>query len=247
MPSIRANANTEIFTRTTNLPTINSFTWMGWVRYATLSGDYHLAFHRGAHTSTDFLAVGAWNNAGYKTYLSDWTNDWSGSTITTGVWYHYAWTRDGNNHKVYLNGTLESGLTQTSTANPSTAAVHLFGYASGGSDNLDGCIAYVMEWSGVALTGGQVQQQMRYDAPVVELQRLNGYWPMDSLADPGEDKSRRHKTRRWTVAGTITSEDGPPVVRAITKQRPRWTTAPAAPPAGGIAPKAFHHRHLMGA
>lgn len=214
MPSIRADAATEIMTRTTNLPQINLFTWMGWVYFSALAGTYNLTFHRGASADNNFLAVGAWNNGGYKTYLSDYANDWSGSTVTTGVWYHYAWTRSGSTHTLFLNGV--SDIVQTSADNPATAAVHIFGQASGGADPMNGRVACVKEWSGVALTAGQIRREMEQYLPRESLAQLNGFWPMNSLADYTIDYGPRKN--RWTTAGTITSEEGPPIPWGVIKQ-----------------------------
>lgn len=229
--AIRGDASTDILTRTTNLPTVSGFTFMAWVQINTATTYGHLCV-RGASGAGDYLAYGWGNNSGpLKTFLGDWNNDWNGTTLSTATWYHLAWTKNSNAHIVYLNGV--SDISQNDTvADPSTAAVRMIQRSGGtGNDFCNGRIAAVKEWSAV-LTAADIVQEMRQYQPV-NFASLNGWWPMVESTAANSALDFSGLGRNWTVGGTLTIEDGPPIPWKLASGK-KYFLPPAA--AGGFLP-----------
>jgi hypothetical protein len=106
----------------------------------------------------------------------------------------------------------------------------------------DGLVAEAAIWN-VALTAADVAMLNKgYSPMMVRPSALLAYWPLMG----------RYPTELDLFGGfPLTLTNSPAQAahpRIIYPARPQlYVPAAAAPPAGGLAPKAFHHRHLMGA
>ena len=76
-----------------------------------ISRGYHLGNYRNYQLAIYQLKVSGWFEDQYGT---DCDADWS-DTISYGTWYHAAYTYDGTNSCLYMNGTLVSSHAQTIT------------------------------------------------------------------------------------------------------------------------------------
>lgn len=115
---------------------------MGWV-YRIATGNYMFAIGDGGEYEALNWSVALLNietNAGST----------SGTSLSNDTWYHLAYTRSGNTHLAYINGTLD--ITHTD-AEPTNAPNSLVTGVSGASFN--GRVAAVKVWT-AALTQPQI-------------------------------------------------------------------------------------------
>lgn len=171
---------------------------------------------------SQFAACGVgvfWSSGTTYLNLGDVGTDFNGSALTINSWYHVAWIRNGSSHTVYLNGV--SDITATSSY---SASRWLLGeYDAGGSGPFSGRLAHLKVWDGIFLTQQEVQQEMRKARPSRFADLF--LWSPFIASTAGEDLSGNGRT--WTVSGSPTLQDGPPV---------GWGAAPIIVGAGATAP-----------
>lgn len=228
--SVRFDGSTDALSRTTNLPSITSFTMMGW-----------FYFSADRNTIVNTLAFGQSSGGGYYQLYWDQTGSgsvlgtWNGAASSSGTtslslstWYHLAMTVSGTaagNFLVYLNGALE--ITAAGRDIPTAGKLWV------GNDNdsewLNGRVAAVKIYDAV-LTAAEIAQEMRQIQPV-RFANLNSWYPLWSTADDEIDYSGQGRT--LTVGGTLAMEDGPPIP---WKQGRRRLVLPAvaSPPGDSI-------------
>jgi hypothetical protein len=128
------------------------------------------------------------------------------TSLSLSTWYHAAMTCAGTSAGQllgYLNGALEISNGQSGAVQ--TSAAVSFGAVPDG-DPLDGRLAGFKMW-GAVLTASEIQQEMRSLAPV-RTANLAMWSPL--LASTAlQDYTG---TGTWTVNGSPTTEDGPPVI-----------------------------------
>lgn len=204
--AVRFDASGDILTRTTNLPSITSYTLMCWFYRVAGNGttSYEALFSYG--TSTHYsLYVN--NNASVGTFaVTEWTADYTGSAISTAVWYHLAMTCAGTGASQllgYMNGVLN--ITGNAASITGTT-LQLNAGPSAGSEWISGRVQGVKVYSAV-LTAAEIAQEMRSVRPV-RTANLNGWYPFLSSADVIDYSGNGNN---WTVAGTLTTEDNAPV------------------------------------
>lgn len=226
--SVRFDASGDRLTRTATLPTMTSFSLLAWALVSVSAGfTGALAHGLNADGSQNFYSVGLGNSGGLKlnTYPGDASVGYYGTTVlATATWYHIALTCAGtgtNQFLAYLNGVAE--ITRTATA-VSTAGRLMVGDDQGG-DPFNGRVAAVKIYSAV-LTADEIKQEMRSYMPV-RTANLNTWSPLLVSTDVGNYAN----TGAWTVGGTLTTEDGPPIAWSL-RPASRWRRATAAAPTG---------------
>jgi hypothetical protein len=133
------------------------FTIDFWVRWATLPTSYnHQRFYIQYADGGHFVYFDLFNNAG--TYRFDFASYGGTSNVylsnaavslSTGVWYHVALVRNGNNVYVYKDGTQVGSAAWTGTV-PDLAATVIIGATSDGSSCLNGWLDEFRVSKGIA-------------------------------------------------------------------------------------------------
>jgi hypothetical protein len=202
---------------------------MGWF-YMREFYEYHAFLNFGDTTGTRSIVVGT--SGGGQTYKIDTGDEIAqvlGSTLNFDTWYHATVTCAGtgaNQIIGYLNGV--SDVVGTGHASV-TAETFSIGYDPIYAGVIDGRAAAVKFW-GAVLTANEILNEMRYFAPV-RWANISGWYPMVNVvvADNLIDMSG---TANLTAGGTLTVEDGPPILWA--PQTSKWSfRATAAAPAAG--------------
>jgi Concanavalin A-like lectin/glucanases superfamily len=214
--AVRCDAAGDAVARTTNLPSIASFTIMAWCLFSANTGA--AAYVLGYGTIPAYrLGVG---DDGFTISAYDSYNEVLGAAWTVGTWKHLAITvaGTGTGQALFyvdgaLMGTLDGhaefvGTTLRLGASPSGAS----------NDPWNGRIAAHKAYDGV-LTATQIQQEMRQYLPV-SITSLNAWAPLLLHTDL---KDYSGNARDYTGSGTLTTEDGPPIPWARQPQPRRRT------------------------
>lgn len=228
----RAGAEAYI-RRQTNLPPQTAFTIMAWVR---IRGDG--SGFGGGNTPNFFNFTDNANTASYGVLLNDasytlalWNNSSAatGSTLTSGRWYHIAITvngTSGNNFLCYLNGVLN--ITHTAA---SLATLQSLLFASDLSHEWTDCSISALKIYNRVLTKGEINAEMPFALPV-NRGGLNSCYPIPSgwdvlpigIAYPRSTIKRFADwsglgNNEFTETGTIDTELGPPILFAPSMYR----------------------------
>lgn len=202
--AIRFDTIGDVISITANLPTITSWTIMGWFKITTDTNDYTAFFKFGTATGAAYIL----ETASDGTTFQLWNNaENNGSTLTVGTWYHLAMTVAGTGASqalAYLNGILD--ITASGSPNPTAALIVVGDYVTAGDTPLNGCVQDLFVYSAV-LTQVEIAQQMRQRWPV-RTANLNRWSPCLTAAEAAIDYNN---VGNWTVGGTLTTEDGPGV------------------------------------
>jgi hypothetical protein len=216
----------DALTRTTTLPPITSFTMMAWVMIETDANRYTAFFSFGHATDSNFSY--------YLGTLADGTtldlyqvSDHGGTALSVGTWYHLAMTIAGtgtNQALAYVNGVLDI-TTNGRSAIPGAAMIISNDQTYGSS--ILGRMTAVKIWN-VALAAEEIQAEMRCYLPV-RVADLNTWSTMLGAGDVANYAG----TGDWTVGGTLTTVDGPPIPWSLRPSMRPWRTvvvATKAPP-----------------
>lgn len=205
----------DSYLRTTDLPSIATFTMMTWLKILNRSTDAN------QKTPIFFRNNGAGNTEWIGTYIK---NDNSttitrlmmdatatapvlGSTLTiTPNWHHITLTRSGDVYTTYLNGVQDIQFTDASTIT-NTRLYY------GGNDFLDPVDAPAIEigvckiWDGVALTETEILREMTVIRPV-RYENIHAWHPMWSFTAINI-RDYSGNGFNWTEQGVIASVKGP--------------------------------------
>ena len=217
------NATAETFGRTANLPSISSFTVMGWIYLVSDVNNQVGMFRFGNSgpdlnyelvTLSDGTTLSTWNGAVGASSVS-------GSALSLATWYHVAITVSGTGagqFLAYLNGVLDI----TNNGDATNTAVQLdISQDIGSSKNIR--IAAVKVWS-AALSATDIISEMRQYAPV-RWSDLNAWYPMLNAATDNNDFSGNANNLTITN-GSPTTAEGPPLPWMRYKNRKAsFTTA----------------------
>jgi hypothetical protein len=86
------------------------FTIEFWIRYTSVTGIQALYDGRPSNTQGAYPTI--YSNAGSLRYYANTSDQITGSTLSTNVWYHIAVSRSGTSTKLFIDGT-QSGSTYT--------------------------------------------------------------------------------------------------------------------------------------
>lgn len=193
------------------VPSFSSFTVCYWLLLVTGSGGTQITFYCN-NNGSDTQWIGLTLDSANKPFIDTSAGTGaSGSTLSTGTWYHLALIKNGTGFTLYLNGLQDT----TATLSVTTSAIDTIyganafsGFANEGSLDCDCRIFDYKIWSGVALSQAEIQAEMH----VVQPRRMDGLWLWSPLISATELTDFSGNGRNWTVTdGTITSEDSPPV------------------------------------
>jgi Concanavalin A-like lectin/glucanases superfamily len=227
--AIRFDNSADALSRTTGVPLPTAFTIMGWCRTVTNTGG---AFQTIFDMDGGGLDLQFYINSSNQLFVwNSGSSAGSATVLSTGTWYHLAWTDDG----FYINGVLDHAVTAVTGANPATFRL---GHSRFGGENWNGRMQAVKVWD-ATLSAAEIQQEMRQHLPV-RVANLNAFYPFLSSTDVA-DYSGNAQT--LTVGGTLTTEDGPPVAWMMARGR-RVHIAAAAGGGGSVSPWFFQQRVL---
>ena len=163
----------------------------------------------------------------YNWYMDTQSGTATGAATTINTWYHVGLTRTGTVYTLYVDGV--SAFTLTTSDTYTNDNFYLIennaGSAMGGQ-----VVAGVKLWDGVALSAAQVDQERRYYRPMTNLASLYAWLPMVHPTVNSNALDWSGLAHDWTVTGTLTQRDGPPIAWA-----PRWQRWASGIPAGGTA------------
>lgn len=220
-----AAANTNHYARTSFFSaSTNSWTIIFWIKLDTNAG---AGIYRDCWAMGEgFMSVGMFgSNMNFGTSLSDFTGT---TALSTGVWYHMAWIRNGNTKTGYLNGVQE--LTGSDAVGGSITLQTQFN--AGVSGVWDGAMAAVKIWDNVVLSVAEIIQEMRSYLPV-RTDGLRGFYPFFNVGEDEIDYSGNAQT--LTVTGTpATHIDSPPISWKADRSHRVYIAGAAPPP-----PKSF--------
>lgn len=206
--------------RTTNLPSIYSCTMMGWVFPTSfVAGGIGTCCANGA-SGGNFYCVGVTSSSGNKVAVYTGGGTMVGSSVlTASTWIHLAITVAGSGAGQcigYLNGVQEISTAAVASL---TATTHYVGDSAGG-DPLTGRVGAVKIYNGV-LTADQIKQEMRSYMPV-NTTNLVSWHPLFAHTDVSQYGAT------YTVNGTVTTAQGPPITWSVAPTRGIRLAAPAA-------------------
>jgi hypothetical protein len=213
--AVRCDAAGDAVARTTNLPSIASFTIMLWC-YLTV--DTNAAAYPLGYGSTGAYRLGV-SDDGTTTSAYDSYNEVVGGTWTLGTWKHLAITVAGTGTGqalFYVDGGLLATLDGHTEFVGTTLRLGA-APASASTTPWNGRIAAHKAYD-VVLTAPQIQQEMWQYLPVITA-NLNAWAPLILHTDL---KDYSGNARDYTGTGTLTTEDGPPipwVQQPLTRRR----------------------------
>jgi hypothetical protein len=190
-------------TKTSYFSASQPITLMAWIYTVTNGG---AGAYRNWFGEDGAVVVATLNNT---LILGTPTQDITGGTVTTGQWHHYAWTRSGNSHTVYVDGV--SSITGTDSAASTTLCVARFDSGDLAADRLDGRIAHLKGWNAV-LTVSEIFAEMAQGVPVRRANLAGFHYFGDGTSDTTLSFDFSGLGQNLTTGGTApTVEDGPPV------------------------------------
>jgi hypothetical protein len=132
----------------------------------------------------------------------------TGTNLTTGTWYHLAMVSDATpgtgSYRVYLNGVLN--ITSDWFSGETSSNLYFF-VDDGGTLWLNGRMTSIKIYD-AALTSTEINTEKASLDSCVRSSNLNTFLRANSSATAGTDSSGLG--RNMTVAGTFTTEAGPP-------------------------------------
>jgi hypothetical protein len=178
--------------------------WCGWVYLTTDRNAVGVIFLVVNAGGTQFQTVRVGSDGTTLEIATQTAATGGGTNLATGTWYHIGYTRSGATHQLYTNGV--AGISRSEN-NALTAANLLM--MSNTANFVDGRIAGVKVWSGVALTAAEMANEV-YTLRPARTANLHAWWPMlpgatERLIDYSGN------ARSLTANGTLTDEDPPPV------------------------------------
>lgn len=239
--SIRFDASADNLSRTTLLPSISTFTLMGWFYLSVDRNNYStfLCFGTTAGaeyqmvTTADGLSLNLWNGS----------TETAGSALGLGVWNHLTMVVDGTGaggFRAYLNGALDI----TTAGNGTATAQRILVGNSPANEFLNGRGAALKFYSR-AMSVAEIRAEMFCYQPV-SLHRLNAWNP---LLHTGDLCDYSGMGGNLTAAGTLATEDGPPRVQwkpprlEVRRFLPLFVEQAAG--GGPTVSPFFFHRHVL--
>lgn len=198
--AISGTSSANGLSRTTNLPSGSAWTFAGWW--------YFLGFAHGQ--STPYMYSNGGDDDNRELYITtsgnmliwDGNDDGASFAMSANTWVHLAFTFDQVTLRAYVNGVQQ--ITNANTSAPSEAIF------IGTNDTAKWCNA---RWAAqkvwaATLTADEIANEMRYYVPL-RVANINTVSFCRDLAEAGTDYSGNGFT--WTVGGTHTLVDGPPI------------------------------------
>lgn len=216
--AIRLDAAADRLLRTTDLLSYDAnYSLSCWFLFPAnpAAGSYNTIFCINANNGTgplDWYGIARSGSSNFLTiYLQDnggAFSEYTGATnLVAGTWYHLGVIRSASNARaVYLNGVLQVSGTVSLSGRTAPTRMEFGAFTSGNTDPFNGRVAAVKLWA-AALTAAEIDAE-RFTVRPVRWDNLHLFTPLFGSTTL-EDWSGAG--RAWTAAGTLTTEDGPPV------------------------------------
>ena len=220
--AIRFDAAADYLSRTANLPGYDPVTWCAWVYISTDTDAVASLFvlTNGTGTTFDSLQL---STDGTTLRILTQNGSTSGTNLSTGTWYHLAYTRSGNTHLAYINGVLD-----ITRSDANVVTVQAMGTGGNSAQTFNGLLHSIKIWDGVALSAAEIAQEMQTNHP----QRFANLHIWSPTFDGTTERARDYSGNgyNWTENGTLADEAPPPI---------SWGASPIVMPivttvAGGI-------------
>lgn len=224
--TMRLTSSAMYFNRTTNLPSITSFTILGWFKLTANIGGYNGIFSIGNNVGGGaFYFVGT-NGDGTSGQVWNGSTNNTGAAYTIGTWYFLALVVDGtstNNCRLYRNAVLDISC----AGNASVTADNLYIGRDTTGDAADMSANNVMVYS-AALSLTEISKQMYQVLPARRL-NLNSWTP---FANVNDFRDYSGNNNHWTMTGSPTWEPG---VTGYAMQQRRARSRVRAPVSGAAS------------
>jgi Concanavalin A-like lectin/glucanases superfamily len=222
--AVRFDAAADQLSRTTALPGITLFTLCGWFRKSVDTGAWATLFYYGQNPGSLSFYLGL-GTGGTTVVLSDDATSYDGTTVPAlGSWVHLAMVVAGTGagqFVAYVNGVQEI----TAPGKASIVGEVIIVGQDPGNEPFNGSVAAIKIWA-AALTPDEMKAEMWQYLPV-RTAGLVSWHPFLLQTDTDQYGAS------WTAGGTLTTEDGPPIVwsyRTPFPQRRAVTVLTKAPP-----------------
>lgn len=210
--SVHANEQVRI---TTVLPDPTIFTVMFWAKFNGPTATFKPLWYRYNNSGEPYMFWGTNNAAGHVHYFDFDVNNTvalangSGTSLTGGVWYHFALVFNAGTATVFLNGVQDIQASQGAAPNSFANDMMMFGHNDDTDAESGQCsMCAIKVWDNLALTVDQVQAEMWF----TRARLRNQLWlelPMECASDI-IDRSG-HGTL-VSALGFITHPDAPPLL-----------------------------------
>lgn len=219
--ALRLDATTDLIIRSSNNPTVTSFSVLGWFKISVDRNDESTFIAVGVTTTRYSLGTSA---TGTNVEMYNNSTVAAGSALTVGTWFHAALTCAGTGAGQllgYINGVQDTVL----AGHGSVANTNLWiaNNAAPTPEFLNGCTAAIKVYSAV-LTAAEIAREMRYYRPIRGA-NLNSWMPCvhPTAASNGADFSGNGFN--FTISGAPVVEDGPPIAWAPRHRMRPWASA----------------------
>ena len=210
--AVRFAVNPDSLNRTTTLPTITSFTMMGWYLQTTASSVHGMLLCYGHATSSAVYAITT-ISTGLALDIYAGSGFFSGGAVALNTWYHVAMTVSGtgaNQCLAYRDGVQVASL----SGNAAITGDKLWVGNDAFTEVLLGRMAAIKIWN-AALTATEIAQEMRSYVPR-RLANLLSWHPMLTHTDLSQFGAT------WTGSGTLATDQGPPIAWALQEPDVPW-------------------------
>lgn len=198
---------TQELKRTASPPSVTTFTEMAWFYITTDRNVVTIFLYKHNAGDTQWIAVDTGAD-GTTLRLDTVTGVVVGSALSVATWYHLALVKSGTSYTIYLNGVSDVTATDAQAVNLITD--WCIGNVATFPNGLDGRVAAYKVWDGVALSPEEVRAEMWLQVPR-RLANLYAWMPMVNGVVADNVVDHAGLAHPWTIAGTLTVEDGPPI------------------------------------
>lgn len=230
--AVRFDAAADRLVRTASLPDFNAaYTICAWIYPVTLpgSGVYAHVFGINRNTTTNYDVLYIKGQASTQVVTNgidngSYTETVGATDLSVSTWYFVAYIRTAAASSQTYLGTLTAAAAAQASANTTnvagrTAATRMEAGAqlTTNIDRFDGRIANITVWTRALSLAELVQEQTQY-LPL-STTSLHLWTPLLASGSVNDYLDYSGNARGWTTAGTLTSEDGPPLEWSMGRRR----------------------------
>lgn len=222
--AIRFEPSGEYLEVTTNLPSVDTFSISFWFKLSVDINTFATPWSLCESSANRYVIIQtASNGTSLGLYVSTTFGPFSVTiaSCTIGTWYYLAMTASSYTFNNYFAAADVATLANT-TAGPNGGTIApgnmRIGNNSRFNETMNGCVAAFKCWSGAVLTADEIANE-RWTYMPQRTANLHMWTPLLSHADLADYGGGG---RNWTSAGTLATEDGPPIILG-TKRRKTFT------------------------
>lgn len=219
--------STDRLSRTANLPPEATFTVCGWARRTASTSFGTLCALN--HTTLDQFHMLQWNDTTDDLVVVNFSGGTSAAiqTIGNAVWFFWAMVGNGTNITGYVGQHGNATLSSQSVAYSATSYNQLDVGGNRYNESISGRLAAVKVWD-AALSQAELENE-RWSFYPKRTANLNIWSPMHETVVGDADNDYSGNGRNWTVSGTLTHEEGPPISWGHGRRRTIVQKTAAAP------------------